>query len=256
MSLSHIFASRNNYDLSAGKDKSLPLKAALFASKNTTTVVNGESSNDNNFPCDSIHTCTTADDSSVSTIGSNVTIDGDSSYSRRCLFSDYWTKTGEKPIISSSRRRERSSTSSFAESNDLPLEVMSSSTLDDSEHSISEIAIEDHVGPMSPLNKQGGAYQRRPVFCSRTQRSYSVPCLSPNSPSKSIIRNAVSDVELAKSRAASCLRQPRFSGSRTKRRSSSSASDSSVHFSPSTEVVHFTAPLEVFAEENWTKHFH
>lgn len=252
MSLSFLLATQNDYNVASGKDKSLPLKTALFSEK----IENP------NFPCDSVQTSTTADDSSVSTIGSAVTTDEFSS-SRRSVFSKYWAKTGEKPVISSSRRLEdRYSMTSPSLEN---MSISSSCDCDDDDdddgleqHSVSEIAIEDFKQPLAGTP----GTPRRSMFSTKTQRSYSLSALPIDSPSRPITRNAVSDAELAKSRAASCLRKkPRFSGKgnskQDKQRIRRSSSESLVQFDmTSTEVLHFSQPLEVYAEEGWRKHFH
>lgn len=230
-------AHKEVFDLSLMKEKSLPVKTALFSKHEYSNI---------SSPC--------LDDSSVSTIGSNTSglhSTGGSTH-RRSLFSKYWGKNGE---------------SSYSATSPPPTAIIEIAD-DQLSQEEEEQAVDQHEG--SPIHTV-----RRSLFSPATRRSVSLNCLDESfetaSATSSLSKNGrsrhKSEGELMavgrknKKQTVSCLRESRFSFSKRgslsgSERRSSVCSESSVQFDmESTEVRHFVKPVEVYAEDGWTNYF-
>jgi hypothetical protein len=240
-----ITTSSNIFDLSSIRDATLPLKTGHF-SKPSDNVGSCTLSVDT--------TVTESDDSSLSTIESTISELPARALSnnakRRSLFPKYWTKTGASLSIPMLRKK--------------PSSTPRMETFNVSDDSASSGHSVPATGEQAsePLSHHPATPIRRSLFSNEAHRGSSLSGLPPSCSFETPIR-CNSGIELgqnAKSPVSSCLREPRFSGSRrVERRSSSicSSESSVVQFNmESTEIRHYLQPREVHAETGWTAFFH
>lgn len=104
------------------------------------------------------------------------------------------------------------------------------------------------------LKEQEGIPRRRSIFGNNAQqclvKQQSLPCFRMNAPL--VYRKAVSDSELQCKRLPSCLRPSKYSGASSTLKKKC---DKEVSFSERTHVVDYTIPVEVWAEDGWSKYF-
>ncbi|KAL3927629.1 MAG: hypothetical protein SGBAC_013008 [Bacillariaceae sp.] len=273
------------FDLSLMKERSLPVKAALFASKQQSFAANAASSPGlDDSSVSSMGSCTSALQSSI----------GSTSVRRRSLFSKYWVTTGESPVACAAASTSRTSSGP-------PTAII--------EIADDQISQEESRN-VDPIQQPSTSPVRRSLFSQETRRSVSLDYLMQaagedddhhrlrrhhhhqetassnssllSSKDGSPLRHK-SEGELVSSatkrRPSSCLRESRFSFSKQPfssersmasssssfnnnsiKRSSSICSESSSSFvqfdMESNEVRHFLKPTEVHAEEGWTNYFY
>ncbi|CAJ1965811.1 unnamed protein product [Cylindrotheca closterium] len=258
------------FDLSLMKEKSLPVKTALFSKQASPFAGNASTPG--------------LDDSSVSSLGSSTSGLQSTGSVRRSLFSKYWVKTGESPENLPSASGPPTAIIEIA---DDQLSQEESRNADPFRSTDTHTHHNTRATATATATGASPGMPRRSLFSQDTRRSVSLNSLHmvgeqiPETVSTSFNTSPLrhkSEGELKKRPPTSCLRESRFSftsngnGSSSvascgtagqegnMKRSSSICSESScsvVQFDmESTEVRHFLKPAEVHAEDGWTNYFY
>eukprot|EP00980_Cylindrotheca_fusiformis_P010821 scaffold2447_cov110-Cylindrotheca_fusiformis.AAC.3 len=258
-------SNNNMFDLSLMRERSQPLKTALFTNHNKDSSSPKSSTT-------TTATTTAADDSSISTFGSSTSevvvavptaSSNCSSSRRRSLFSTYWTKTGESPTVTIGCASRTQDSHSIQEHDDDDDDADNDSVSTQSSSSATAQPAAPSVPPRRSLFSQDAVirYSKSLSQLSSHEEESALLPSTPRHKSESELRSNKKKHHHQKS----CLREPRFSGSRrtgiVKRSSSigssASSSCSTVQFDMgSTEVRHYVQPSEVHAEEGWADLFY
>lgn len=224
-------------------------------------------------PLDSLTAETTVadeDDSSVSTLGSTMSIS-----SRRSVFSKYWNATGQKPLSLAQQRSDScSSLPSLSASQNSRRSIFGSPS--SSSSSLQQQQRHGSFGSLSIGNTATTVQERLALNSSLERKSSSMDDLASviemaNSSSSSSINN--NSQHRSRTPRASCLKRDRmYSGDRGRSNSSNSLiltlheeeHDDSVSLASSTvrfdldanDVRLYETPMEVHANEGWSGFFH
>lgn len=178
------------------------------------------------------------DHSSVSSLSS-----GEGEPDRRSIFRSYWKRNGNlEPSSPASRpgmRKRSMPPPQIPNENEQEMNDDSENTNNTYERTLKEQ--EDSPQP------------RRSIFGTNIQKltkQRSVPCFRMNPPLA--YRKAVSDSTLQCKRLPSCMRPARFSGLNLRE---SLNQQRKVSFDGRIHIVDYDLPVEVWAEDGWSKHF-